>query len=283
MNRLQDRVAVITGGASGIGLAAAERLLAEGARVLIADLNAEAGATALDKLRAAGHDGRVDFTAGDVADEAAVRETTKRAAETWGRLDIAFLNAGVGGAFGSILDTEVEDWDQSFVWLVRSVFLGIKHAAPLMGEGGSIVATASVAGLAGGGGSHAYSAAKAAVVNLVRSAALELAPRRVRVNAIAPGVIVTPLLHRGDPKNVPDVSARQPWPDRGQPEDIAAALAYLVSDDARFVTGETLVVDGGVLAGAANIWGADNRLLAGRAGMNRGSTGLASGYRAAKG
>jgi NAD(P)-dependent dehydrogenase (short-subunit alcohol dehydrogenase family) len=208
-----------------------------------------------------------------------------RAVENWGRLDIAFLNAGIGGAFGSILETHVEDWDQTFAWLVRSVFLGIKHAAPHMiagGAGGSIVATASVAGLSGGGGPHAYSAAKAAVVNLVRSAALEFAPERVRINAIAPGVIITPLVHRGDMRNVPDISARQPLPDQGQPEDIAGALAYLVSDDARFVTGETLVVDGGVLAASANVWGADNQLMAGRPGMNRGSTGLGSGFREAK-
>lgn len=282
MKRLEDRVAVITGGASGIGLASAERVLAEGGRVILADLNATTGQAALERLRAAGYEGRVDFVQGDVTSEAQVAATMERALANWGRLDIAFLNAGVGGAFGSILETEVEDWDQTFVFLTRSVFLGIKHAARRMGPGASIVATASVAGLAGGGGSHAYSAAKAAVVSLVRTAALELGPRRIRVNGIAPGVISTPLAHRGDERNLPDLGGRQPLPDGGQPTDIAAAFAYLGSDDARFMTGETMVVDGGLMAGGASIWVNDNRLLAGRPGMNRGSTGLPSGFRKPK-
>lgn len=279
VKRFEDRVAVVTGGASGIGLASVERLLAEGARVIIADLNVETGQTALSRLREAGHEGRVDFVAGDVAEEASVAETMERAVANWGRLDFAFLNAGVGGAFGSILEMAVEDWDQSFAFLVRSVFLGIKHAAKRMDAGGSVVATGSIAGIAGGGGGHAYNAAKAAVINLVRSTAVELAPRRIRVNAIAPGVIVTPLLHRGDERNIPDLSGKQPWPELGRPEDIAGTLAFLLSDDARFVTGEIVVVDGGFMAGAANVWGENNVLLSGRPGMNRGSTGLASGFR----
>ncbi|MEC9347489.1 MAG: SDR family oxidoreductase [Pseudomonadota bacterium] len=282
MNRLEDRVAVITGGASGIGFASAERVLAEGGRVILADLNATTGQAALERLVAAGHDGRVDFVQGNVAEEPDVAATMERALSNWGRLDIAFLNAGVGGAFGSIMETEVEDWDQSFAFLTRSVFLGIKHAARRMQPGGSIIATASVAGLSGGGGSHAYSAAKAAVVSLVRSAALELGPHEIRVNGIAPGVISTPLSHRGNERNLPDLSKRQPLPGRGQPQDIASALAFLASDDARFVTGETLVVDGGLLAGGAAIWGDDTRLLAGRPGMNRGTTGLPSGLREPK-
>lgn len=279
MKRLEDRVAIVTGGASGIGLASVARLLSEGARVAIADLNGDAGQAAVARFEEAGYSGNVDFVAGDVADEENVAATMECAIRNWGRLDIAFLNAGVGGAFGSILETDADDWDQTFAYLVRSVFLGIKHAAAQMTDGGSIIATASVAGLSGGGGSHAYSAAKAAVVNLVRSTSLELGQKRIRVNAIAPGVISTPLAHRGNEKNLPDMSGRQSLPDQGQPEDIAAALAFLASDDARFVTGETIVVDGGVIAGGANIWSRNDMLLAGRPGMNHGSTGRRSALR----
>lgn len=279
MDRLTNRVAVVTGGASGIGFATVERLLAEGARVIVADLNAETGGAAIERLKEAGHADSVDLVCGDVAEEADVAATMSRAVEKWGRLDIAFLNAGVGGAFGSIMETDVEDWDQTFAYLSRSVFLGMKHAAKRMGEGGSIVVTASIAGLGGGAGSHGYSAAKAAVISLVRTAAMELGPRRIRVNAIAHGVIATPLAHRGDERNLPDLKGRQPWPDLGQPADIAAAVAYLGSDDARFVTGETLAVDGGVTARGSDVWGDNDMLLAGRPGMNRGSTGLASGFR----
>ena len=147
-------------------------------------------------------------------------------------------------------------------------------------NGGAIVATASVAGIAGGGGSHAYSAAKAAVVNLVKSTAIELAADHIRVNAIAPGLIETPLVHGGDPTRLPDVSDRQPWPDLGQPDDIAGALLYLVSDDSRFTTGVTLIVDGGIVANGANIWGiGEGSRLYRRAGLNRGTTGVPSDVR----
>lgn len=279
MKRFEGRVAVVTGGASGIGFASVERLVAEGARVVITDLNEATGKAAVQRMADAGFGEAVDLACGDVADEAHVAEAMDLATRRWGRLDVAFLNAGVGGAFGSIMETEVEDWDQTFAYLTRSVFLGIKHAAKRMGEGGSIVATASVAGLGGGAGSHGYSAAKAAVISLTRTAALELGPQRIRVNAIAPGVVATPLAHRGDERNLPDLSVRQPWPDTGQPMDIAAALAYLASDDARFVTGETLTVDGGLMARGADVFGENRMLLAGRTGMNRGSTGLTSGFR----
>ncbi|WP_416898665.1 MAG: SDR family NAD(P)-dependent oxidoreductase [Minwuia sp.] len=279
MKRLEGRVAVVTGGASGIGFASVERLAAEGARVVITDLNEATGKAAVQRMADAGHAEAVDLVCGDVADEAHVADAMDRAIDRWGRLDIAFLNAGVGGAFGSLLETAVEDWDQTFAYLTRSVFLGIKHAGKRMGEGGSIIATASIAGLGGGAGSHGYSAAKAAVISLTRTAAMELGPRRIRVNAIAPGVISTPLAHRGKESNLEALCARQPWPDTGQPADIAAALAFLASDDARFVTGETVTVDGGLRARSSDVLGDNSMLLAGRTGMNRGSTGLKSGFR----
>ena len=284
-NRFEGQAAVITGGASGIGRAAVLRFLAEGASVSFADLNDANAQETLALAHAAGHGGRIAYVRADVTDEAAVRDCFEGAAARWGRLDIAFLNAGVGGAIGPITETTAEEWDTSFAFLVRSVFLGAKHAVPAMRAnpggphgrpaGGAIVATGSVAGLSGGGGPHAYSAAKAAVINLVRSLALELASYRIRVNGVAPGLIDTPLAHGGDPSRLPDVSERQPWPDRGRPEDIAAAAAFLASDDARFITGETITVDGGVMANSSNIWGlGENCRFLQKAGLNKGTTGL---------
>lgn len=283
--RFEGRAAVVTGGASGIGRAAVLRFLAEGASVAFADLNDANAEETLALARAAGHGGRVAYVRADVTDEAAVKGCFEGATARWGRLDIAFLNAGIGGAIGPVTETTVEEWDTSFAFLVRSVFLGAKHAAPAMRAnpggsdgvpaGGAIVATGSVAGLSGGGGPHAYSAAKAAVINLVRSLALELASYRIRVNGVAPGLIDTPLAHGGDPSRLPDMSERQPWPDRGRPEDIAAAAAFLASDDARFITGETITVDGGVMANSSNIWGlGENCRFLQKAGLNKGTTGL---------
>ena len=282
VERFQDRVAVVTGGASGIGRAAVLRFLQEGARVMFGDINAATAAETEALAKDAGFGDAVAFEQGDVTVEDDVKRLMDAAVARWGRLDVAFLNAGVGGAFGPITDTTVEEWDATFGFLVRSVFLGVKHAVPYMRDQGSgaFVATASVAGLAGGGGSHAYSASKAAVVNMVRSIATELGQYRIRINAVAPGLIDTPLAHGGDPARLPDMSNRQPLPDLGQPEDIAAAVAYLASDDARFVTGETLVVDGGVYAAGANIWGlGDQGPFYRKAGLNRGSTGLGSDVR----
>lgn len=292
-SRFEGRAAVVTGGASGIGRAAVLRFLEEGASVTFADLNDANAEETLALARAAGHGNGIAYIRADVTDEAAVKDCFEGAAARWGRLDVAFLNAGVGGAIGPVTETTVAEWDTSFAFLVRSVFLGAKHAVPAMRAnpprpdggpdgssdgapaGGAIVATGSVAGLSGGGGPHAYSAAKAAVINLVRSLALELASYRIRVNGVAPGLIDTPLAHGGDPSRLPDMSERQPWPDRGRPEDIAAAAAFLASDDARFITGETITVDGGVMANSSNIWGlGENCRFLQKAGLNKGTTGL---------
>jgi NAD(P)-dependent dehydrogenase (short-subunit alcohol dehydrogenase family) len=254
--RLDGRVAVVTGGGNGIGRATVLRFLDEGARVLVADLNAETGDETLALARRAGHGDRVRFARVNVAEERDVERALVDANRAWGRLDCVFNNAGVAGAIGPITHIDVADWDFTMAVLVRGVFLGMKHAARLMkarGRGGSIVSTASVAGLSGGDGPQAYSAAKAAVINLTRAVAIELAPDRIRVNCICPGGINTPLLHRGSPEAMGQLLDRaQPWPDHGRPEDIAAAALYLVSDDARFVTGAALVVDGGMTSVGGN-------------------------------
>jgi len=279
MSKLSGKVAIVTGGASGMGRATVMRFLAEGAKVMVADLNEANGSETVAVAKAQGHADSVAFMRCDVAREvdvdALVADTVKR----FGRLDVVYLNAGVGGAFGPIAETEVADWDYTFAVLVRSVFLGMKHASLAMrklGDGGVILVTASIAGMVGGGGSHAYSAAKAAVISLIENVAAELGPHRIRVLGIAPGVISTPLLHRGKPERYEAQFKRQPWPDRGAPEHIADVAAFLCSDDARFITGETIKVDGGLLAQGMALFGTgkDSTFLK-TAGVNRGTTGEA--------
>ena len=279
--RLDGRVAVITGAGSGIGRATAVRFLQEGARVVAAEFNETTGTETVALAAQAGRGERIRFVRTDVAREADVEVAINLALSAFGRLDCVFNNAGVAGAFGPITHISAEDWDYTFGVLVRGVFFGIKHAARVLkaqGSGGSIINTASVAGLSGGDGPQAYSAAKAAVINLTRAVAVELAPDKIRVNAICPGGILTPLLHRGSPEVIePLLQQMQPWPEPGQPEHIAGAALFLASDDARFVTGEALVVDGGLTAAGGNALrtlGQQGFMLS--VGVDRGTTGQES-------
>ncbi|MGF1596985.1 MAG: SDR family NAD(P)-dependent oxidoreductase [Acidimicrobiales bacterium] len=272
--QLDGRVAVITGAASGMGLATARRFVAEGASVIIADFNAEAGEAAVAELGPAAR-----FTRCDVSVEDDVAAAVALATDAFGRLDIVFNNAGIGGAFGPITEIEVDDWDATFAVLVRGPFLGTKHAARVMidqGTGGSIINTASVAGLGGGAGPQAYSAAKAAVVNLTTTTALELAPQSIRVNAICPGVIFTPLMHSGDEADAEEMVAElQPLPRRGEGSDIAGAALWLAGDDSGFVSGQAITVDGGLLAAGPRVFGRlkNTRNVNRMVGMTHGTTG----------
>jgi NAD(P)-dependent dehydrogenase (short-subunit alcohol dehydrogenase family) len=285
MGRLDGKVAVVTGGASGMGKATVQLFLREGAAVVVADLNEENGRVLLETLGREGWSDRADFIRTDVAEEPQVAAMLGRAVERFGRLDTLFNNAGVGGAFGPITEISVDDWDFTQAVLLRSVFLGIKHAARILigqGQGGSIINTASIAGLRGGGGPQSYSAAKAGVLNLTQTTAVELAQHHVRVNAICPGVIVTPLMDRGKPERATErARGSQPWPEAGSVDDIARAALYLASDDSRFVTGQRLVVDGGLMAAGPKIYGryagtSDNSPFV---GVNRGSTGESGWHR----
>jgi NAD(P)-dependent dehydrogenase (short-subunit alcohol dehydrogenase family) len=280
--RLDGKVAVITGAGSGIGRATALRFLEEGARVVAAEFNETTGKETVGLAAQAGRADRIRFVRTDVAQEGDVEAAINLAVSAFGRLDCVFNNAGVAGAFGPITHISAEDWDYTFAVLVRGVFFGLKHGARVMkaqGTGGSIINTASVAGLSGGDGPQAYSASKAAVINLTRAVAVELAPEKIRVNAICPGGILTPLLHRGSPEFIePLLQQMQPWPEPGQPEHIAGAALFLASEDARFVTGAALVVDGGLTAAGGNALrtlGQDQGLMQ-SVGVDRGTTGLES-------
>jgi NAD(P)-dependent dehydrogenase (short-subunit alcohol dehydrogenase family) len=191
-----------------------------------------------------------------------------------------FNNAGLGGAIGPIIETTDADWRRTFDILVGGVFLGTKHAARLMiaaGEGGAIVNTASVAGQSGGVGPHAYSAAKAAVISLTRTSAVELAPHLIRVNAICPGAVYTPLMHGGDLDDADRaISVVQPWPERGEPRHLADVVHFLATPASRFVTGQTITADGGMLAAGPRFTEAQHRNRITRdqvAGFTEGSTG----------
>ena len=281
--RLKEKVAVITGGASGMGQATALRFLNEGACVVVADYNAQSGNDTLALMKNAGHAERARFIRTDVAKESDVRAMIDCAVSEFGRLDIVFNNAGVGGVIGPVWDIEEDEWDYTFAVLVKGVFFGIKHGTRVMrkqGQGGVIINTASTAGLSGGSGPLVYSAAKAAVINLTKAAAVQLAPDRIRVNAICPGGILTGLTNQGDPEaSAKALAAFQPWPEHGKGEHIAGAALFLASDDAGFVTGEALVVDGGLTAIGPDMWrrsGIAQEAQAHKSRVNRGSTGEAT-------
>lgn len=252
MGRLDNKVAVITGAGSGMGRATAARFAGEGAAVVIADLNQEGGESAVRDCKENG--GRAVFQKTDVSSEADIKAAIDRAVSEFGRLDITFNNAGLAGALGSIEQTTCENWDRTFNILLRAVFFGIKHSIPAMRKtgGGSIISTASIAGILGSAGPLVYSVAKAGVIHLTKCAAVELGKDRIRVNCICPGGINTPLLHKhipgGEPATRQLLEVAQPIPRPGGGEDIAGMALYLASDDAEWVTGTAMVVDGGFVA-----------------------------------
>jgi NAD(P)-dependent dehydrogenase (short-subunit alcohol dehydrogenase family) len=250
--RLENAVAVITGAASGIGAASAERFVREGARVVVADISEPAGSALALSLG-----DRARFVRTDVSSEPDIERVISFAVSEFGRLDVMFNNASIVGALGSIRDLEAGAYERTLDVVLRSVVFGTKHAARAMGDrGGVILNTSSSAAYVGGLSAHVYTAAKAAILGFTRSVAAELRDDGIRVNAIVPGLIATamgpqvraaiPGLRDGGPTGTLQHSPS------GLPEDIAGVAAFLASDDARFITGEAIVVDGGfVHAGQA--------------------------------
>ena len=257
MTRLKGKVALITGGASGIGEGTARLFVEEGAAVMLADIDDERGRRLAGELGS-----RAGYVHADVSREADVKAAVDGACKRFGRLDCIFNNAGHAGVGGRIEDVPADGFDATIGVLLRGVFLGIKHAARVMKKqgSGSIISTASVAGLRTGFGPHTYSAAKAAVIHLTHSVAMELGESGVRVNCICPGGIATPIFGKSlglSPERAEEIiplmkgvlESMQPIKRPGLPEDIARAALWLAGDESSFVTGHALVVDGGVIGG----------------------------------
>jgi meso-butanediol dehydrogenase/(S,S)-butanediol dehydrogenase/diacetyl reductase len=244
--RFAGRTAAVTGAASGIGAATARALAREGAHVAVLDVDAARGADVAEEIGGT-------FLAVDVADEAALARALGETARARGRLDVLVSNA-FATALGALESLAVAEWRRTLDVTLTAVFTGLRAAVPLMRAqgGGAVVNVASISGLAGDRGLGAYNAAKAGVVNLTRTAALELANAGIRVNAVCPGLIDTPSLRRALDR-LPGVEGPArgavPLGRLGRPEEVAAAISFLASDEASYVTGTTLVVDGGLTAG----------------------------------
>jgi len=248
-NRFEDRVVLITGGASGIGAAAARRFAAEGARLMLGDCNEEGLGRITAELEGSG--AKVGTRVVDVADRAQVESLNEAAVERFGRLDVLFNNAGIG-AYGQSQDLDPADWHRVIDVDLHSVFYGCRAAIPHLraAGGGAIVNTASISGLGGDYGMAAYNAAKGAVVNYTRTLAVDHARDNIRVNAVCPGPIETALttLLVSNEQIMADYRARIPMGRIGQADEVASVVLFLASDDASYVTGTTAVVDGGLTA-----------------------------------
>lgn len=240
---------LITGGASGIGRATALKMAGEGAFVLVCDRNREKGEAVLDEIREGS--GKAEFLEVDITDEQSVREAITFVVEEQGSLDVLFNNAGVGGQEKKLHELTAAEWDTVVDINLKGVFFGIKHAVPtMMKQGkGTIINTSSVLGFKGKKRSGPYNASKGGLVTLTKNAALEYGRYGIRVNAVAPGVIDTPIVDtwREDERKWNIISQANALGRLGQPEEVAEAVLFLASDQASFITGETLMVDGGGL------------------------------------
>jgi NAD(P)-dependent dehydrogenase (short-subunit alcohol dehydrogenase family) len=255
MNRLAGKIAIVTGGAVGIGRACVERLSAEGAHVAIFDLMEAEGAALAAELSAQGR--KVAFWKVDVASEPALKSAIDDAAARLGGLHIMVNNAGISGAPKPTDQVSEAEWDRVQSVNVKGVFFGTKHAIPHLraAGGGSIVNLSSIAGMVGVGGIAPYHASKGAVWMMSRNDAITYAPERIRVNSIHPGYIWTPMVEQHLRATSADLEAAKaaagalhPLGHMGEPDDIAWAVVYLASDESKFVTGSALVVDGGYTA-----------------------------------
>ena len=257
MGKPDGKVAIITGGASGIGRATVRLFVQEGARVIFGDIEDAMAQRVAEEVGS-----NATYLHADVTQEEDIKMLVDHAEHELGRLDCIFNNAGSGGVSGPIEEIPTGDWDMTINLLLRSVFLGIKYAAPVMKRqgSGSIISTASVAGLQTGYGAHPYSTCKAAIIHLTRTVAMELGISGVRVNCICPGGIATGIFGRGIGLSAEDADRLaeflkpvfadlQPIKRSGLPEDIAHAALWLASDESSFVNGHAMIVDGGLTGG----------------------------------
>lgn len=252
MGRIQDKVAIITGAAGGIGEVAARRFVAEGARVLLVDREEDK----LKRLVGEFDVQRADYFVGDVSDEAAGVAFVDKALDRFGRVDVALLNAGIEGQLGKIENMPVSMFDRVFAVNVRSVWLGLAALMPAMRKtgGGSIVITASVAAMRGAPMLAAYGASKAAVMGLMKSAAIEAAADNIRINSVNPAQTRTRMMRTIDETlnaagRTGDPAARIPLGRYADPSEVVAMMLFLASDESRFCTGASYLVDGGSMSG----------------------------------
>ena len=248
---LEGKVALVTGGGSGIGRSAALAFAREGAKVAVADVVVDGGEETVRLIKEAG--GGAIFVKTDVTRANEVEALIHRTVETYGRLDCAFNNAGIDGQVSSSIMCTEDNWDKVININLKAVWLCMKYEIPRMLEqgGGAIVNTSSIAGLTGLGSNPAYVGSKHGVIGLTRLAALEYAKRSIRVNAVCPAAIATPMVKEliaTQPKMEPFVIGMQPMKRLGNPEEVAEAVVWLCSDASSFVTGHPLAVDGGMMA-----------------------------------
>lgn len=250
MASLQDQVAIVTGGARGIGGASARRLADEGAKVLVADVNGEWAEENVERIRQAGGVAEVSVT--DLSKREDIEAMVKRAVDLWGRLDILMNNGwGRKEPDGTAETLSESSWDWAMDIMVKAIFLAVKFAVPEMEKtgGGSIVNTASVHGILAAPNVLAYDTAKTAVIGMTRQMAVDFGPKGIRVNAVCPGHIVTEKIAENwkkNPSSFAFIESQYPVGRAGKPEDIANAVRFLCSDEASFITGHALVVDGGL-------------------------------------
>jgi NAD(P)-dependent dehydrogenase (short-subunit alcohol dehydrogenase family) len=247
MKQLENKVAIITGSASGIGKSAALLLAREGASVVISDINEKAGVSVVDEIKKSG--GEALFVKTDTSDPEANKNLVEQTVKKYGKLDIAVNNAGIGGPLGATGEYPIDGWQKVININLSGVFYGMRYQIPAMKAGGSIINVASILGMAGTKFSSAYVAAKHGVVGLTKAAALEYADKKIRINSIGPGYINTPLISNSlDEATIKSLTALHPIGRLGEAEEVAELILWLGSDKSSFVTGSYYPVDGGYLA-----------------------------------